>query len=97
MLCFVTRGILAPSAVGFYLNQDCFSKNCRDIVSLFIESHEEVQDMQKFPSPHQISSSLLLNHLKLHFLISVLYLMRFLNFHTKDTKHICKDSGQKKV
>lgn len=45
--CFVTRGILPPSAVGFCLNQDYFGKNCRDIVSLFIESDEEVQGMQK--------------------------------------------------
>lgn len=43
VLCFLTRGILPPSVVWFCLNQDYFSKNCRDIVSLFIESHEEVQ------------------------------------------------------
>lgn len=35
---FITRGVFPPSAVGFCLHQDYFSKNCRDIVSLFIES-----------------------------------------------------------
>lgn len=83
VLCFVTRGILPTSAVGFCLNRDYFSKNCRDILSLFIESDEEVQGMQKLTLPFQFP--LLLDHLKLHFKISVFYLMRFLNFHTKDS------------
>lgn len=83
VLCFVTRGILPTSAVGFCLNRDYFSKNCRDILSLFIESDEEVQGMQKLTLPFQFP--LLLDHLKLHFKISVFYLMRFLSFHTKDS------------
>lgn len=39
--------------------------------------------MQKLTLPFQFP--LLLDHLKLHFKISVFYLMRFLNFHTKDS------------
>lgn len=78
------KGNFTPtSAVGFCLNRDYFSKNCRDILSLFIESDEEVQGMQKLTLPFQFP--LLLDHLKLHFKISVFYLMRFLNFHTKDS------------